>query len=183
MNSEQLQLIEQRYGNLIHMIGHHISGDRMRDHDDNTQDLWISVMDAIKGYERKEGKTFDEFCNDRGFDKYLKTCLWNLKNSTGARITKRSKLNNPVSVQEHEEILHVEETNIPSNAFEAMYDDLPMNLTEEENRVIRMLVESPAYLTEEGRVNIQALSRSLDKGWGTTRRLVSRIGEKIQNNL
>ena len=85
MNSEQLQLIEKRYGNLIHMIGHNISGDRMRDHDDNTQDLWIAVMDAIKGYERKEGKTFDEFCNDKGFDKYLKTCLWNLKNSTGAR--------------------------------------------------------------------------------------------------
>ena len=88
-----------------------------------------------------------------------------------------------MSVQEHEEILHVEETNIPSNAFEAMYDDLPMTLTDEENNVIRMLVESPAYLTEEGRVNIQALSRSLDKGWGTTRRLVTRIGEKIQNNL
>lgn len=184
MNSEQLQLIEQKYGKLIHKIGHNISGDvAICDHDDNTQDLWIAVMDAIRGYEKKEGKPFEDFWNTKGFDKYLKTCLWNLKNSKGSRLSKRTKINNAVSVQEHEEILQVEETSIAHDAFETLYDDLPSSMTESEREVIKMLVESPDYITEEGRVNIQALSRTLGKGWGSTRKIVTRIGEKIQNEL
>jgi hypothetical protein len=185
MNSNQMKLIEAKYGNLIHKIGHHISGDAaICDHDDNTQDLWIAVMDAIRGYERKEGKPFEEFYNERGFDKYIKTCLWNLKNSKGARITKRSNLNNgTVSVENNEEILHIEETSMSTEIYDQMLDDLPTNMTDHEVEVIKMLVESPDYITEDGRVNIQALSRSLDKGWGTTRRIVSRIGDKIKNSL
>jgi hypothetical protein len=184
MNSEQLQLIEKKYGKLIHKIGHNISGDTaLCDHGDNTQDLWIAAMDAIRGYERKEGKPFEQFWDTKGFDKYFKTCLWNLKNSKGARITKRNNLTNTVSVDEHEEILQVEETSVPSHAFDHMYDDLPTSLSDHEADVIKMLVESPDYITEDGRVNIQALSKGLGKGWGTTRKLLNRIGEKIQNNF
>ena len=55
MNDEQMELIEDKYGKLIHKIGHWISGDAaISSHQDNTQDIWIAAMEAIKGYEKKE---------------------------------------------------------------------------------------------------------------------------------
>ena len=53
MNDKQLELIEEKYGRLIHKIGHWISGDNaIASHDDNTQDIWIAAMEAIRGYEK-----------------------------------------------------------------------------------------------------------------------------------
>jgi len=52
MNQEQYQFIQEKYGNLIHMIAQKINGDVARcDPDDNVQDLWISALEAIRGYE------------------------------------------------------------------------------------------------------------------------------------
>lgn len=185
MNDQQLQLIQKKYGNLIHKIGHSISGDvAICDHDDNTQDLWIAVMDAIRGYERKEGKPFEQFCNDKGFDKYLKTCLWNLKNSKGARLTKRQNINrDAMPIDSNEEIIHVEDNSVNESYFDMFFDDLPSSLSDDERNIIRSLVDSPDFVCENGRINIKALSSKLNKGWGTTRKIVDRIGEKIKNNL
>ena len=185
MNSEQLQLIEQKYGKLIHKIGHQISGDgAISAHDDNVQDLWIAAMEAIRGYERKEGKTFEEFWGTTGFDKYFKTCLWNAKNSKGSRMTKRFNITKgTVSIQDHEDIINVQDESAPSEEYQQFFDDLPTTLSPMHKDVVKAIVESPDCITEGGRVNIRALANHLGKSWGTTKKLVSEIGEKIQNNL
>lgn len=185
MNSEQLQLIEKKYGKLIHKIGHQISGDTaISEHDDNVQDLWIAAMEAIRGYERKEGKPFEEFWGTTGFDKYFKTCLWNTKNSKGARMTKRFNVTKgTVSIQEHEEIIHIEDETAASDSYERFYEDLPLNLTDTQHMVVKAIVESPDCITEGGRVNITALAQTIGKGWGSTKRIVDDLGQKIQNNL
>ena len=90
LTDQQVELIEEKYGKLIHKISNWISGDNMiSSHDDNVQDLWLAVMEAVRGYSKKENQVFEEFWGSRGFDKYLKTCLWNLKNNKGAKITKK----------------------------------------------------------------------------------------------
>lgn len=185
MNSEQLQLIEKKYGKLIHKISHQISGDSaISDHDDNVQDLWISAMEAIRGYQRKEGKPFEEFWGTVGFDKYLKTCLWNTKNSKGARMTKRFNITKgTVSIQEHEEILHIEDGSNPADTYDKFYEDLPMSLSDTQKQIVQAVVESPDCITEGGRINVTSLSQTIGKGWGTTKQLVQELGEKLQNNL
>ena len=62
MNERQLELITEKYGKLIHKIGHWISGDNaIASHEDNTQDIWIAAMEAIRGYAKKENQTFVQF--------------------------------------------------------------------------------------------------------------------------
>ena len=185
MNDQQMQLIKQKYGKLIHSISNRISGDNaLADHDDNVQDLWIAVMSAIKGYEKKENKSFEQFFDTPGFGKYLKTCLWHSKNSKGSKLTRRKNLTQGnVSITEHEDIVNAVESASLVLDYDQFYDDLPSNLAPDELDVVKMLVVSPEYICENGRVNIRALSKALGRGWETTRKIVDRIGEKIENNL
>ena len=127
MNDEQMELIENKYGKLIHKIGHWISGDAaISSHQDNTQDIWIAAMEAIKGYEKKENLKFEEFWGSKGFDKYIKTCLWNVKNSKGARITKRMPLTKgTVSIVDNEEVLSLQDPHTLSMAVSYTHLTLP----------------------------------------------------------
>ena len=142
-------------------------------------------MEAIRGYERKEGKPFEEFWGTTGFDKYFKTCLWNTKNSKGARMTKRFNVTKgTVSIQEHEEIIHIEDETAASDSYERFYEDLPLNLTDTQHMVCKSYRGGvPDCITEGGRVNITALAQTIGKGWGSTKRIVDDLGQKIQNNL
>ncbi|HHZ81210.1 MAG TPA: hypothetical protein EYN64_00570, partial [Flavobacteriales bacterium] len=132
MNDEQMELIEDKYGRLIHKIGHWISGDNaISSHQDNTQDIWIAAMEAIKGYEKKENMKFEEFWGSKGFDKYIKTCLWNVKNSKGARITKRLPLTRgTVSIIDNEEVLSLQDPHSLSMDSDIILSEIPLKLTD-----------------------------------------------------
>ena len=53
MNDKQLELIEQKYGKLIHKIAHWISADTaISSHDVNTLEIWIAALEGIRGYEK-----------------------------------------------------------------------------------------------------------------------------------
>jgi hypothetical protein len=185
MNDHQMQLIEEKYGKLIHKIGHWISGDNaIAGHEDNTQDIWIAAMDAIRGYEKKENQTFDQFWGSKGFDKYLKTCLWNVKNSKGAKITKKYPITKgTVDVVGNEEVLCLEDPYSSSAESDILFEELPVMLDEEQRKVVRLLVDDPAYIKPSGYANINALAKELGKTWNETNKLIKSIAEKIGNEL
>ena len=107
-----------------------------------------------------------------------------MKHSKGSRITQRSQLTKgTVCIQEHEEIINNMECDPICLDYSAFYDDLPLSLSESELDVVKMLVESPNYVCENGRVNVRALSKGMGRGWETTRKILDRIGEKMRNNL
>ena len=55
MNQQQFELVQQKYGKLIHKIGHWISGDAaISSHEDNTQDIWIAAMEASTDLQIKD---------------------------------------------------------------------------------------------------------------------------------
>ena len=185
MNEQQMELIEEKYGKLIHKIGHWISGDNaIAGHEDNTQDIWIAAMDAIRGYEKKENQTFDQFWGSKGFDKYLKTCLWNVKNSKGAKITKKYPITKgTVDVVGNEEVLRLEDPYSSSAESDILFEELPVMLNEEQRVVVRMLVDDPAYIKPSGMANINALAKELGKTWNEVSILLDQIGTKIGNQL
>ena len=185
MNEKQLELIEQKYGKLIHKIGHWISGDNaISSHADNTQDIWMAAMEAIRGYEKKESQTFDEFWGSKGFDKYLKTCLWNVKNSKGAKITKKYPITRgTVDVVGNEEILQREDKSIIAPETEVYIKEINEILTKDQSKVVRCILDDPKYIKPSGKVNKNALAKELDKTWNEVNAIISQIGNKIENDL
>jgi len=185
MDDKQLELIEEKYGRLIHKIGHWISGDRaIASHADNTQDIWIAAMDAIRGYEKKENMPFAEFWGSKGFDKYLKTCLWNVKNSKGAKITKKYPITKgTVDVATNEEVLQREDRSVIAPETEMYLKEINELLTKDQAQVVRSLLDDPTYIKPSGKVNINKLAREMGKTWNEVNTLINQIGNKIENDL
>jgi len=180
-----MQLIEEKYGRLIHKIGHWISGDNaIASHDDNTQDIWIAAMEAIRGYAKKENQTFEQFWGSVGFDKYLKTCLWNVKNSKGAKITKKYPITRgTVDVVGNEEVLQREDASLISPETEMFIQEVNEMLNEDQSRIVKCILDDPRYIKPSGKVNINALAKEIGKSWNEVSILVGQIGNKIGNDL
>jgi len=185
MNDKQLELIEEKYGKLIHKIGHWISGDTaISSHDDNTQDIWIAAMEAIRGYEKKENLTFEEFWGTKGFDKYIKTCLWNVKNSKGAKITKKFNITrNTVDIADNEEVLQKEDPSISCPETEIFLEDIQPMLNDDQRILVRAILEDPTYIKPSGKVNINALAKTVGKSWNEVSILLKDLGRVIGNEL
>ena len=185
MNDKQLELIEEKYGKLIHKIGHWISGDNaISSHDDNTQDIWIAAMEAIRGYEKKENLTFDEFWGTKGFDKYIKTCLWNVKNSKGAKITKKFNITrNTVDIVDNEEVLQKEDPSVSSPETDIFIEEIQPMLNGDQQTLVRAILEDPTYIKPSGKVNINALARTVGRSWNEVSILLKDLGRKIGNEL
>ncbi len=185
MNDKQLELIEEKYGRLIHKIGHWISGDNaIASHEDNTQDIWIAAMEAIRGYAKKENQTFEQFWGSVGFDKYLKTCLWNVKNSKGAKITKKFPITRgTVDVVGNEEVLQREEKSLIAPETEIYIKEINEILTEDQAKLVRCILDDPRYIKSSGKVSINALAKEVGKPWKEVHDLVTQIGIKIGNDL
>jgi hypothetical protein len=185
MNDKQLELIEEKYGKLIHKIGHWISGDTaISSHDDNTQDIWIAAMEAIRGYGKKENMTFDEFWGTKGFDKYIKTCLWNVKNSKGAKITKKFNITrNTVDIVDNEEVLQKEDSSVACSDTDIFLEQIQPMLTEDQRVLVRSILEDPTYIKPSGKVNINALAKNTGKTWNEVSILLKDLGRRIGNEL
>ena len=185
LTNEQAVLVEEKYGRLIHKISNNISGDAaISSHNDNVQDLWIAVMEAVRGFSKKEQQEFEDFWGTRGFDKYLKTCLWNVKNSKGAKITKRYPITkSTVSLQQHAEVFALEDPQsgcAESNSFLEDFSDL---LTNDERRAVQGLLDNPVNVMPCGRANVASLARELDMSWFDTRAILDTLGVKLGNEL
>ena len=185
MNEKQMELIEQKYGKLIHKIGHWISGDNaISGHEDNTQDIWIAAMEAVRGYEKKETQTFDQFWGSKGFDKYIKTCLWNVKNSKGAKITKKFPVTRgTVEVTGNEEVLSLEDPYSYCAESDILFEEFSVLLTEEQREVVKLIVEEPQYIKPSGKANINALARRVGKSWNEVSNIINDIAERLKNVL
>jgi len=185
INEHQRQLIENKYGRLIHKIGHNISGDlAISSHPDNVQDLWVSVLEAVQGFAKKEGQTFDEFWGSKGFDKYIKTCLWNSKNSKGAKITKKYPITkHTVDIVDNGEVLALEAPSSLSTESSIFMEEVAPLFTEEQQEVVFRLVEEPTYIKPSGKVNIQALAQNLNKSWYEVKNIITGISYILNNEL
>lgn len=185
MNDYQMQLVEDKYGKLIHKIGHNISGDIATcSHEDNTQDIWIAAMEAIRGYEKKEKIPFEEFWGTKGFDKYIKTCLWNLKNAKGAKVSKKYEITRDVvSVSENEEVLLLEDHDSCPNEHTRFYEEISDRMSPDLVSVVKELVENPDCIKSTGKVNVRGLSTALGKTWHETNILIKELERKMENQL
>ena len=90
----QYNELDDRYGKLVYKIAHWISGDNATANiEDNAQDLWLVLFETINTFARLNEKDYPEgyedFKDTAHWNKYVKTALWNSKNSKGTKISQR----------------------------------------------------------------------------------------------
>lgn len=188
----QYEKLNEQYGDLIHMIAHRISGDSaVTSHEDCVQDLWIAALNAVKGYERQNNGangTFDEFWTEEGkptsgFHKYIKTCLWNAKNTAGQKVVKRQKVQANVDVVEYQHSLE-DTTATPSVSMALLLDDMENILNADQMRIIHTIAANPGMIhSSTGKVEIGKLAKKLGISRQTASRNLIKIGSLIKNEL
>lgn len=185
----QYNELEDRYGKLLYKIAHWISGDiATATIEDNVQELWVSLFETVNTFSRLNSEEYpngyEDFKDTAHWNKYVKTALWNNKNSRGKKITQKFGITkDTVSTWNNEEVFEKETATHESVEFSMFMEDLPNFLQEKEAIAVRMLVEDPNIIRESGEVNKSALARELGMTWAETNQLLQTLGAKLQNEL
>jgi hypothetical protein len=173
ISSEQFKKIKTKYEKLMYSIAYRIGGDKVTfSIEDSLQELYISAFDACEAYGRKMDMEFDDFFDTEEFHKYMKSCLWNKKNSSGKGIQKKWGINNHASIED--EIL---ESNA-NTVFE--YPDvsallMDCSLDKEEQSVVSCIMGDFKVVKPNGKVNISMLARNLNKEKKEVKKILGRL--------
>jgi len=183
---QQWEFILEKYDGLMWKIAHNISGDNaISALEDNYQDLCVTALNAIRGFEKKTGEKPEDFLDTVMFNKYIKTCLWNLKANKGANITKKYPLTKRVmSMFGNTEALKVEGKTLETTTENEIFiKEISSVLSKVEQEVLNVLVDDPGLLKPSGTVNISKLSRVINKSWAETQRIVKALSDIIGGEL
>lgn len=188
LTDSQWEYIQDEFGGLFRDISRKISGDRSQTPDDYVQEMSVSVLEAIRGFYRQgTNGEVEDFIGTPEFGKYLKSCLWNRKNTVGRKISDRYHIHRdtvPIqtsSTDEETSYIEVEDKGVFTE--ENLYFDFLGNLSEFEETIFKTIVENPSLLFQDGRVDILRLSKALDSTRYLTEKALKGLGEKIERNF
>ena len=202
INDEQWQKVCDKYKNLIYTVSHRISGDSaLCNIEDLEADLSIIALESIETYGRKNNVSFDEFFDTPTFDKYIKTCLWNYKNNKGAKITKKrmildynraniatnqgnsSKLFND-QFDGFDSMFSLEDkNNSGSFTLETEVEEFFFSLSEEEKKIVSIIVEDPDLVKPNGKINRLAICQKENKPWKEIDQQLNSLSKKLGAEL
>jgi hypothetical protein len=175
ITDEEWKKIEGKYGKLFHHIGWMVGGDKVTNaHDDSYQEMCITAMEAVETFSRNVGKSFNDFFDTIEFDKYIKTCVWNKKNSLGAKITKKLPLK---SVTLDESIIQ-ESAVEPCESFDLFGNE---NFPEEVAKVIKAFEKDSSFVKPNGKLNINKLGRLLGKPKNQVGVIIKRMKKELKD--
>jgi hypothetical protein len=184
MNNEEIYLIlHKKYDKLIHSISWKISGDEaINSNNDNYQNLWLAAFEAVEGFRRQNNFSngpVESWIDTKAFDKYLKTCLWNCKNSQGQKIKKKWAIRPAFSIKD--DILDLEETLVAKTSSDETYKDFANALVFDERHWLDCLLRDPnRYLTAKGKVKILPMQKELGWSHARTSEAARSVGSKMR---
>ena len=187
LTSDQWDKIDKKYGKLMYKISHQISGDdkATSSFDDNLQDIRLAAMEAVMGFEKQNGGangTFDEFWGSKGFDQYIKTCMWTKKNNKGAKITKKASILKGTVSTDKEEILEIEDCGgDPESAI--LLEEISYFLTPVQQSIVTMVVQDPTLIKPSGKLNVKQISETLGITWFETDKNIKSLSCILDNEL
>jgi len=193
LTDKQWALYEERYGKLMHTISKKISGDNaLASHEDNYADLCIAALESIEGFKKKTGEDFDTAINNKLFDQYTKTVLWNRKAKKGIPLTKRMDFRNKQYSLDHS-FLHsdgetqgihdrIEDTRAQYDASAVDLEDFTNEQPEDVKKVINAILKNPKILSRDGTLNHSALRNSTGLSVHFTNKAVSKLKQSIRKD-
>lgn len=175
LTEEQFAFLHEKYKRLIYVAAKAVKADSvMHSVQDCQQELYISMIDAAKGFEAKTGLKPEEFIDTVIFDKYLKTTIWNRKNTLGSKVTRVYKVNHALPIDA--ELLSVEDTECSSvNIFKDLeFDD-------DEVRLINASVLDPTIYKQNGKFNITKASKILQVPKTQIEHTITKLRKRLIN--
>ena len=186
LSEDQWGKINNKYGRLMYKISHQISGDTaISNFDDNLQDIRLAAMEAVIGFEKQnEGANgkFDEFWGTKGFDQYIKTCMWTKKNNKGAKITKKSPILKGRVSLDKEEVIMKEAPTSPLDVT-LLFEEISFSLTPTQQSIVEIIIGDPTLIKPSGKINVKRLSEMLDVSWFETNKQIKGLSFVLQNEL
>jgi hypothetical protein len=169
VNDEQWGLIDKKYGKLIMFIAQRIRGDdTIASFEDNCAHLRLVALGSVKAYGKKENRSFDEFWGSEGFDKYIKTCLWNYLRRKMGEIKKRHCVTSRVvDTQVFELILDSYSTRMGECAMETklFLKEIRSSLNPIQVKIFDAVFEDPSLVKVGGKINKDRLGQQLNVSW------------------
>ena len=193
LTDEQWALYEERYGKLMHTIAMKISGDdAIANHEDNYADLCMAALESIEGFKNKTGEDFDVAINNKLFDQYTKTVLWNRKAKKGIPLTKKMEfrnkhysldqdfiMNDSDSPSSHERI---EDTRSGFGASATELEDFTESQPDDVKKVINAILKNPGILSKDGIFNHAAVRRATGLSVNYTNKAIDKLKKSLRKN-
>ena len=194
LTEQQWALYEERYGKLMHTIAMKISGDdAIASHEDNYADLCIAALESIEGFEKKTGEKFEQAINNKLFDQYTKTVLWNRKAKKGIPLTKRMafrnkqhSIDNSLFYNEKEggRSSHdiIEDTRAGYAASSVELKDFTESQPENVRKVINAIMKNPTILAKDGTINHSAIKKQTGLSIHYTNKAIEQLKKSMKRN-
>tara|TARA_R100001509_G_scaffold51955_1_gene28422 strand:- start:846 stop:1439 length:594 start_codon:yes stop_codon:yes gene_type:complete len=191
LTDKQWALYEERYGKLMHTIAYKISGDEaIANHEDNYADLCVAALESIEGFKNKTGEDFDEAINNKLFDQYTKTVLWNRKAKKGIPLTKRMDFRNKQISLDYESSVpngfpgydYIEDKKSQYDASAVDLQDFTDGQPEDVKTVINAILKNPGLLAKDGSINHSALRNSTGLSVHFTNKAVTKLKQSIRRD-
>jgi len=193
LTDEQWALYEERYGKLMHKISMKISGDEaIANHEDNYADLCIAALESIAGFKKKTGEDFDIAINNKLFDQYTKTVLWNRKAKKGIPLSKKMDFRNKhFSISDSGlgsdedssrgfERIADEKAQFDASAVEL--DDFTESQPDDVKKVINAVLKNPDILSKEGIFNYSAVRKHTGLSVHFTNKAIDTLKKSLRRN-
>ena len=193
LTDKQWALYEERYGKLMHTIAMKISGDdAVANHEDNYADLCIAALESIEGFKNKTGEDFDVAINNKLFDQYTKTVLWNRKAKKGIPLTKKMEFRNKHYSLDQDFIMNdsdspspherIEDTRSGFGASATELEDFTESQPDDVKKVINAIMKNPGILSKDGIFNHAAIRRATGLSVNYTNKAVDKLKKSLRKN-
>jgi len=188
LTDKEWALYEERYGKLMHTIAMKISGDdAIASHEDNYADLCIAALESIEGFEKKTGEKFKTAINNKLFDQYTKTVLWNRKAKKGIPLSKKMDFRNKQYSIDQEypnsdgdrSVDKIADCRAQFDASAVDLEDFTRSQTDDVKKVINAIIKNPKILSRDGIFNYAAVRRDT----GLSVHFTNKAIDNLKNSL
>ena len=194
LTDEQWALYEERYGRLMHTIAMKISGDdAIANHDDNYADLCMAALESIEGFKKKTGEDFDQAIENKLFDQYTKTVLWNRKAKKGIPLSKKmdfrnkhysidADLSHDSGYESQGSHQRIEDTRASFGVSAVDLEDFTESQPEDVKKVINAIIKNPGILSKDGFFNNSVLRKETGLSVHYTAKAVNQLKDSLRKN-
>jgi hypothetical protein len=190
LTDDQWSSYEKKYGSLMRMISLKISGsdNAIANPEDNYSDLCIAALESIEGFRKKTGEEFEEAMQNKLFDQYTKTVLWNRKAKKGIPLSKKMEFRKSHRSLDY---TNTEDSRTLGSSLPDMRSSLDASSVEfqlfledqpkEVKDTIDVIVKNPNLVSKQGFIRKSELGRILNKDYTQVNKVINRL-QKLMND-
>ena len=175
LTNEQFEYLKEKYGRLISKAARTVKSDQvLHSPQDCEQELYIAMFDAVEGFKKKTSLPEEDFLESELFGKYLKTSIWNRKNTLGSKVSKNYDLNHALPI--NEELLDGSD---PDCSTVNIFKDIDFDCDELE--FIKATIKDPSLYKRNGKVNISKAAKILNIPKSQVEHTIYKLKQKFIN--